>query len=86
MTAKKSEDDKSVLFKMMIGGLSKGSDCWPWHFGLPAKSGVGGGIAAAARGRGGIALSFGTRHDFSQRVTLANVEVDCSIKPTGGFR
>jgi len=37
-------------------GLYDGSGGWAWHVGLPAKSGVGGGIVAIAPGKGAIAV------------------------------
>jgi glutaminase len=41
---------------MMMAGLYDGSGGWAWHVGLPAKSGVGGGIVAIAPGKGAIAV------------------------------
>jgi len=41
---------------MMMAGLYDGSGGWAWHVGLPAKSGVGGGIVAVAPGKGAIAV------------------------------
>ena len=46
----KSEDIPRVLSTMMMAGLYDGSGGWAWHVGLPAKSGVGGGIVAIAPG------------------------------------
>jgi glutaminase len=36
--------------------LYDGSGGWAWHVGLPAKSGVGGGILAVVPGKGAIAV------------------------------
>jgi glutaminase len=36
--------------------LYDGSGSWSWHVGLPAKSGVGGGIVAVVPGKGAIAV------------------------------
>jgi glutaminase len=52
----KSEDIPRVLSTMMMAGLYDGSGGWAWHVGLPAKSGVGGGIVAIAPGKGAIAV------------------------------
>ena len=41
---------------MMMAGLYDGSGGWAWHVGLPAKSGVGGGILAVVPGKGAIAV------------------------------
>jgi len=58
----KREDVPYILSVMMMAGLYDGSGGWAWHVGLPAKSGVGGGIVAIAPGKGAIAV-FGPRLD-----------------------
>jgi glutaminase len=45
-----------ILSTMMMAGLYDGSGGWSWHVGLPAKSGVGGGIVAVMPGKGAIAV------------------------------
>ncbi len=40
----------------MEAGLYDGSGTWAWNVGLPAKSGVGGGIVAIVPGKGAIAV------------------------------
>jgi glutaminase len=52
----KSEDIPHILSTMMMAGLYDGSGGWAWHVGLPAKSGVGGGIVAIVPGKGAIAV------------------------------
>jgi len=52
----KSEDVPHILSTMMMAGLYDGSGGWAWHVGLPAKSGVGGGIVAIVPGKGAIAV------------------------------
>src|SRR5215204_6017737 len=52
----KPENIPYVLSSMMMAGLYDGSGCWSWHVGLPAKSGVGGGIVAVVPGKGAIAV------------------------------
>ncbi|HVN44672.1 MAG TPA: glutaminase A [Steroidobacteraceae bacterium] len=52
----KSENIQEILSTMMMAGLYDGSGGWSWHVGLPAKSGVGGGIVAVAPGKGAIAV------------------------------
>jgi glutaminase len=52
----KSEDIPHILSTMMMAGLYDGSGGWAWHVGLPAKSGVGGGILAVVPGKGAIVV------------------------------
>ncbi|HEX8815871.1 MAG TPA: glutaminase A [Terriglobales bacterium] len=52
----KTEDVPEILSTMMMAGLYDGSGGWAWHVGLPAKSGVGGGIVAVVPGKGAIAV------------------------------
>ena len=52
----KRADIPHILSTMMMAGLYDGSGGWAWHVGLPAKSGVGGGIVAIAPGKGAIAV------------------------------
>jgi glutaminase len=52
----KAEDVPYILSAMTMAGLYDGSGGWAWHVGLPAKSGVGGGIVAIAPGKGAIAV------------------------------
>ena len=52
----KAEDVPHILSAMMMAGLYDGSGGWAWYVGLPAKSGVGGGIVAIAPGKGAIAV------------------------------
>ncbi len=50
------EDVPHILATMTMAGLYDGSGGWAWHVGLPAKSGVGGGILAVVPGKGAIAV------------------------------
>jgi glutaminase len=52
----KTEDIPYILSAMMMAGLYDSSGAWAWHVGLPAKSGVGGGIVAVVPGKGAIAV------------------------------
>ena len=52
----KRENIPEILSAMTMAGLYDGSGGWAWHVGLPAKSGVGGGIVAIAPGKGAIAV------------------------------
>jgi glutaminase len=52
----KQENIPQILSAMTMAGLYDGSGGWAWHVGLPAKSGVGGGIVAIAPGKGAIAV------------------------------
>ena len=52
----KPENVSEILSAMAMEGLYDGSGSWSWHVGLPAKSGVGGGIIAIVPGKGAIAV------------------------------
>lgn len=52
----KPENVPHILSTMAMAGLYDGSGGWAWKVGLPAKSGVGGGIVAIAPGKGAIAV------------------------------
>jgi glutaminase len=52
----KAEAVAHILSTMMEAGLYDGSGAWAWRVGLPAKSGVGGGIVAIVPGKGAIAV------------------------------
>ena len=52
----KTEDVPEVLAVMATAGLYDDSGKWLYHTGLPAKSGVGGGIIAVSPGKFGIAV------------------------------
>jgi glutaminase len=58
----KAENVPHILATMTMAGLYDGSGGWAWHVGLPAKSGVGGGILSVAPGKGGMA-AFAPRLD-----------------------
>ena len=52
----KQADIPYILATMTMAGLYDSSGDWAWHVGLPAKSGVGGGIVAIVPGKGAIAV------------------------------
>jgi len=52
----KAEDVPHILSTMTMAGLYDGSGGWAWNVGLPAKSGVGGGIVAIVPGKAAIAV------------------------------
>jgi glutaminase len=58
----KPENIPYILSVMMMAGLYDSSGAWAWRVGLPAKSGVGGGIVAVVPGKGAIAV-FSPRLD-----------------------
>ena len=58
----KPENVHYILSTMTMAGLYDGSGGWAWKVGLPAKSGVGGGIVAIVPGKGAIAV-FSPRLD-----------------------
>jgi glutaminase len=58
-----------------MAGLYDASGSWAWHVGLPAKSGVGGGIVAVAPGKGAIAV-FSPRLDEAGNSVKAQQVID----------
>jgi glutaminase len=58
----KADNIPHILAAMTMAGLYDASGGWAWHIGLPAKSGVGGGLLSVAPGKGGIA-AFAPRLD-----------------------
>ncbi|HEY6802314.1 MAG TPA: glutaminase A [Pyrinomonadaceae bacterium] len=50
----KPDNIPHILATMSMAGLYDGSGGWAWSVGLPAKSGVGGGIVAVIPGKGAI--------------------------------
>jgi glutaminase len=52
----KAENVPEILSAMTMAGLYDGSGGWAWHVGIPAKSGVGGGILAVVPGKGAIVV------------------------------
>ena len=52
----KRENVPHILSAMLMAGLYDGSGGWAWHVGIPAKSGVGGGIVAVMPGKGAMAV------------------------------
>lgn len=62
-----------ILAVMMMAGLYDGSGRWAWQTGLPAKSGVGGGIVAVVPGKLAIAAFSPPldQHGTSVRAALA---------------
>ncbi|HKO97573.1 MAG TPA: glutaminase A [Pyrinomonadaceae bacterium] len=52
----KATDVPYILSTMTMAGLYDGSGGWAWSVGLPAKSGVGGGIVAIVPGKAAIAV------------------------------
>ncbi len=52
----KAENVPEILSAIMMAGLYDASGGWAWRVGLPAKSGVGGGIVAVVPGKGAIAV------------------------------
>ena len=71
----KNEDIPYILSAMMMAGLYDASGWWAWHVGLPAKSGVGGGIVAVVPGKGAIAV-FSPRLDEAGNSVKAQKAID----------
>jgi glutaminase len=64
-----------ILSTMTMAGLYDGSGGWAWQVGLPAKSGVGGGILAVVPGKGAIAV-FSPRLDNAGNSVKAQKVID----------
>jgi len=58
----KKENIPEILSAMTMAGLYDSSGGWAWHVGIPAKSGVGGGILGVVPGKGAI-VAFAPRLD-----------------------
>jgi len=71
----KPEDIPHILSTMTMAGLYDGSGGWALHVGLPAKSGVGGGILAVVPGKGAIAV-FSPRLDEAGNSVKAQKVID----------
>ena len=71
----KSDDIHYILSAMTMAGLYDSSGSWAWHVGLPAKSGVGGGIVAIVPGKGAIAV-FAPRLDEAGNSVKAQKVID----------
>jgi glutaminase len=69
------EDIPYILSAMTMAGLYDASGSWAWNVGLPAKSGVGGGIVAVAPGKGAIAV-FSPRLDEAGNSVKAQKVID----------
>jgi glutaminase len=69
------EDVPYILSTMTMAGLYDASGGWAWHVGLPAKSGVGGGIVAVAPGKGAVAV-FSPRLDEAGNSVKAQQVID----------
>ena len=75
----KAEDIPEILSTMMMAGLYDASGGWAWHVGLPAKSGVGGGIVAVVPGKGAIAV-FSPRLDEAGNSVKAQKVIEAVAK------
>jgi len=67
-----------VLAVMATAGLYDDSGKWLYHTGLPAKSGVGGGIIAVSPGKFGIAVVSPPLDDAGNSVKAQKVITDIS--------
>lgn len=70
-----SEHIPFILSAMTMAGLYDASGGWAWNVGLPAKSGVGGGIVAVVPGKGAIAV-FSPRLDEAGNSAKAQRVID----------
>lgn len=71
----KPENVPYILSAMTMAGLYDGSGGWAWKVGLPAKSGVGGGIVAIVPGKGAIAV-FSPRLDDAGNSVKAQLVIE----------
>src|SRR5581483_2224303 len=81
MTGKRVMDAKNVpgvLAVMATAGLYDDSGKWLYHTGLPAKSGVGGGIIAVSPGKFGIAVVSPPLDDAGNSVRAQRAIADIS--------
>ena len=67
-----------ILSTMTMAGLYDGSGGWAWKVGLPAKSGVGGGIVAVVPGKGAIAVFSPRLDDAGNSVKAQKAITDIS--------
>jgi glutaminase len=72
-----------VLAVMATAGLYDDSGIWLYNVGLPAKSGVGGGIVAVAPGQYGIA-AFSPRLDAAGNSVRAQLAIEYVVENLGG--
>ena len=72
-----------VLAVMATAGLYDDSGIWLYNVGLPAKSGVGGGIVAVAPGQYGIA-AFSPRVDAAGKSVRAQLAIKYIVERLGG--
>jgi glutaminase len=74
-----------VLSVMTMAGFYDGSGAWAWNAGLPAKTGVGGGIVAVVPGRMSVVGfappldKFGNSVRAQQAIRYIAEQLDCSI-------
>ncbi len=78
----KRENVPEILSAMTMAGLYDGSGGWAWHVGLPAKSGVGGGIIAVVPGKGAIAV-FAPPLDVAGNSVKAQLSIDYIAEKLG---
>jgi glutaminase len=71
----KAENIPYILSAMQMAGLYDTSGGWAWKVGLPAKSGVGGGIVAVVPGKGAIAV-FAPRLDAAGNSVKAQKAIE----------
>ena len=77
------ENVPEVLAVMATAGLYDDSGIWLYNVGLPAKSGVGGGIVAVAPGEYGIA-AFSPRVDAAGNSVRAQLAIAYIVEQLGG--
>jgi glutaminase len=78
-----AENVPEVLAIMATAGLYDDSGIWLYNVGLPAKSGVGGGIVAVAPGEYGIA-AFSPRVDAAGNSVRAQLAIAYIVERLGG--
>jgi len=78
----KRENVPHILAAMTMAGLYDGSGGWAWNVGLPAKSGVGGGLLAIVPGKGAI-VGFAPPLDAAGNRVKAQKAIDYIAEKLG---
>lgn len=73
---------RAALISMAVAGLYENSGSWLLNVGVPAKSGISGGILAVAPGRGAIS-AFSPRVDSAGNSVRGQLAIQCIVEELG---